>query len=193
MRVIRNVMYAAGLYVAAILLLYPLTATTASAQLYNPPPAVDTSVMAQVQQDAAQAKATADAAMAAVPQPATSAPPGVTDTGATGTQTSVYALANHTHASKARKGRVLVPVAGFSDVTFTNPFAASPPVCAVTAETTAGDTNVVNAQIDGTPTMTGMRVRITRTAITAVSLLGLNILSVPSQVATWAHYVCLEP
>lgn len=176
--------------------------TAGRAQVVNPPVA-DTTALTQAQQDAAQAKqdaATAkqeaDAAMAAmatIPKPATTPPPGVSDNSAAGTMTTLYALANHTHASKARKGRVLVPAAGFLDVTFSTPFSTSPPICAVTAETASGDTNVVNAQIDGTPTMTGMRVRITRTAVTAVSLIGLSVLSVPVQVATQAHYVCLEP
>jgi hypothetical protein len=128
-----------------------------------------------------------------LPIPATSAPPSVADASTAGTMTTIYALANHTHASKARKGRVLVPSSGFLDVTYSTPFSSSPPICAVTAETASGDANVVNAQIDGTPTMTGMRVRVTRTAITVASLLGLSILSVPAQVATLAHYVCLEP
>ncbi len=128
-----------------------------------------------------------------LPSPATSAPPSVADSSATGTMTQVYALANHTHASKARKGRVLVPISGTFDVTFGTPFATGSPLCVLTAETTAGDTNVVNAQIDGATTMTGFRIRITRTAITVASLLGLTILSVPTQIATYAHYVCIEP
>lgn len=200
----RNILALALAAVAAA-----LAAPAAGQEVSASPP--DTSTMAQqvaaAQQMATDAKTAADSAVksvngvpatngavtVAVPTAATTTPPSVADSSATGTMTTVYALANHTHASKARKGRVLVPVAGFLDVTYSTPFGSSPPICAVTAETTSGDTNVVNAQIDGTPTMNGMRVRITRTAITAVSLLGLNILSVPSQVATWTHYVCLEP
>lgn len=129
-----------------------------------------------------------------IPQPSTIPPPSVADTGAAGTMTMQYALANHTHASKARKGRVLVPVSGIFDVTFGVPFTAGvAPLCAVTAETTAGDTNVVNAQIDGVTTATGLRIRITRTQITVASLLGLSVLSVPTQIATYAHYICIEP
>lgn len=128
----------------------------------------------------------------AVPTASTVTPPSVADSSTTGTMTTMYALANHTHASKARKGRVLVPVAGFTDVTFTTPFTAAP-LCVTTAETTAGDTNVVNSQIDGVTTATGFRMRVTRTAITVASLLGLSVLSVPTQVATYAHYVCIEP
>jgi hypothetical protein len=145
--------------------------------------------------DTVTARQSAVSALAAtVPTASTTTPPGVADSSITGTMTGVYALANHTHASKARKGRVLVPTAGFLDVTFSSAFTSGViPLCAVTAETSTGDTSVVNAQMDGAPSATGMRIRITRTSITAVSLLGLSVLSVPTQVATYAHYVCLEP
>lgn len=137
------------------------------------------------------------AMQALIPQPSTGAPPGVADAGALGTMAGFYALANHTHASKARKGRILVPVVGsatYADVTFSSAFTVgATPLCAVTAETTVGDANVVNAQIDGVPTATGMRIRVTRTAITAAAVLGVNVLSVPTQVATYAHFICLEP
>lgn len=124
------------------------------------------------------------------PQPATSAPPSVADNSAQGNVLR-YAMENHTHASKARKGRVLVPVSGTFDVVFSSAM-GSAPLCAVTAEATAGDTNVVNAQIDGVTTSTGFRMRITRTAQSVVALLGLTILSVPTQVATYANYICVE-
>lgn len=134
------------------------------------------------------------AMQALIPTPATSNPAGPVDnnSGAVGTA-GQYAPSNHTHPSKARKGRVLVPVGGFVDVAFATAFTTGAPLCVVVAETTAGDTNVVNAQIDGATTMSGFRIRITRTAVTNASLLGLSILSVPTQVATYAHYVCLEP
>lgn len=206
-------------------------ATPAGAQISNPPPgatAPDLSgyaLRSEVQQVDSKATDAATAAQAAqtaasgavrtvngitptngavtvpVPTASTTTPPGVTEVGTAGTMTSVYALANHTHASKVRRERILVPVtngAVVADVTFKNASGvATPfnnlPVCAVTAETTLNDTNVVNAQIDGTPTVNGMRVRVTRTAIAVASLLGLNILSVPTQVATWTHYICIEP
>lgn len=164
---------------AIVLLAFAALPATAGAQLVSSlSPPVTTDQLAAVQ--------------AQIPTPSSTMPPGVTDSGSPGTLTTIYALANHTHASKARKGRVLTPAAGFLDVTFSTPFTTTP-VCAVTAETTSGDTNVVNAQIDGAPTATGMRVRITRTAVTAVALLGLSVLSVPTQVATYTHYICLEP
>lgn len=155
----------------------------AAAQVVYPP--ADTANLA-TKSDVAQVQSS-------MPAPSTVAPPSVADNGATGTMTQVYALANHTHASKARKGRVLVPVSGVFDVTFGTPFTTGAPLCVLTAETTAGDTNVVNAQVDGLTTMTGFRIRITRTAITVASLLGLSILSVPAQIATYAHYICIEP
>jgi hypothetical protein len=130
---------------------------------------------------------------AKIPTAASSMPPSVADTSAVGTTTTQYALANHTHASKARKGRVLVPASGIFDVVFNTPFTTGAPLCTLVAETAAGDTNVVNAQIDGVTMMTGFRLRITRTQITTASLLGLNVLSVPIQVATYAHYICVEP
>ena len=51
-------------------------------------------------------KAELAAVKAAMPTPATSAPPSVADSSAKGTDDMVYALANHTHASKARKARM---------------------------------------------------------------------------------------
>lgn len=157
----------------------------AQAQVINPA-TVDTSNLA-TKGDVATMAAT-------IPTPASTVPPGVSDSGSAGNMTSIYALANHTHASKARKGRVLVPAAGFLDVTFSTPFTTGvTPLCAVTAEATLGDTNVVNAQIDGTPTASAARFRITRTSQSVVALIGLTVLSVPTQVATYVHFICLEP
>lgn len=151
--------------------------------------------MAEVQQMADQQMATFQAQ---IPTAATVAPPCISDTGSPGTPgTLQFAPFNHTHCSKVRRERVLIPVAGVLPVTFKDAASGAPfpftrtPVCAVTAETAAGDANVVNAQIDGSPTLAGMTIRITRTAV--ASLLGINVLSVPAQVATWAHFVCLEP
>ena len=81
------------LWVAALCL-----PTPAFAQIYNPPVLPDMSNIAT--------KAEVAAVQATVPTPAVTSPPGVADSSATGTGTGVYALWNHTHASKARKGRV---------------------------------------------------------------------------------------
>jgi len=56
------------------------------------------------------------------------------------------------------------------------------------AEAPAGSTDVINAQMDGQPTNTQAKFRVTRTQQTVVSLLGLTILAVPASVgATWIH------
>jgi len=128
-----------------------------------------------------------------MPQPADGPPPSVADSSTTGTMTMRYALENHTHASKARKGRVLVPANGTTTVTFGVPFVTGAPLCSVTAETTAGDAATVNAQIDGPTTTSGLSIRITRTQQSIVALIGLTVLSVPTQIATYAHYICVEP
>ncbi len=132
--------------------------------------------------------------MAAIPQPATSAPPAVADTSAQGTS-PLYALANHTHASKARKARMPCAADGSLSWAFDPPFAAGvvPRVVAI-AETAVGVTDVINVQVEGTPSNTSASLRVTRTQRSAVSLLGLTILSIPASVgATWVHAVALEP
>lgn len=198
-----------------LLFLLALAASPALAQPVYPPvvsATVDTSNLAtKAEVAAADSKATAaqtaannsvktvngvsptsGAVTLAIPTPSNVTPPSVADASTIGNMTTIYALANHTHASKARKGRVLVPVSGVFDVVFTTAM-GSAPLCAVTAEATAGDTNVVNAQVDGVTATTGFRIRITRTAQSVVALLGLTVLSVPTQVATYAHYICIEP
>ncbi len=133
-----------------------------------------------------------NAMAATVPTPSMVAPPSVSDSSTAGTMTTIYALANHTHASKARRAKLTVPANGTADVTFSPAF-NSPPICAVTAETTLGDTAIVNAQMDGAPTATGMRIRINRAQTSVVALIGLTVLSLPTQIATTAHFVCIEP
>lgn len=129
-----------------------------------------------------------------VPQPATSTPPAVTDSGALG-NSSKCALENHTHASKARKARVQSAADGLITWVYSTPFDVGvvPRVVAV-AEVAAGVTDVVNVQVVGTPTNTQCQLLVNRTARSVVSLIGLTILSVPAQPgATWVHAVALEP
>lgn len=172
--------------------LYPAVSTDTSALATK---AEVAAVSASIPSTAGLATTASVAAMAAtIPAPASSAPPAIVDnnSGVLGTA-GFYALATHTHPSKARKGRAQSTSAGVLDVTFSPVFTGTP-VCAVTAETTSGDTGVVNAQIDGPTSTTAARFRVTRTAITTVSLIGLNVLSVPaSPGVTWVHYLCLEP
>lgn len=129
-----------------------------------------------------------------VPQPATAMPPGVADNGALGTDTR-YALANHTHASKARKDRVQSAADGTITWTYPTPFAAGviPRVVAV-AEVAAGVTDVVNVQVVDTPTNTSCKLLVNRANRSVASLLGLTVLSIPSQPGvTWVHVIALEP
>lgn len=134
------------------------------------------------------------AATIAIPTAATSAPPAVTDAGALGTQTTVFALANHTHASKAR--RIIATTAADGSYTFNYsamPF-SSAPVCAAVAEVASGVTDVVNVQIVGTPTTTSASFLVNRANRSVAALLSLTILSIPAQPgATKIHAICIEP
>lgn len=130
----------------------------------------------------------------AVPEPATASPPGVSDSGALGTDLR-YALANHTHASKARKERMQCAADGTLTWVFNPPFGAGvvPRVTAV-AEVTQGVTDVVNVQVIGTPTNTQCSLLVNRTNRSVVALIGLTVLSVPSTPGvTWVHALALEP
>lgn len=129
-----------------------------------------------------------------VPEPATEMPPGVADNGRKGTGTR-YALEDHTHASKARKARMQSGADGTITWVYSTPFDAGvvPRVVAV-AEVPVGTTDVVNVQVIGTPTNTQCQLLVNRTNRSTVALLGLTILSLPSQPgATWVHAVALEP
>jgi len=130
-----------------------------------------------------------------MPTPATSAPPSVADSSAKGTDTSVYALSNHTHASKARKARMTSAADGSLTWTFDPPFSAGvTPIVVAVAETAQGVTDVINVQLEGTPTNTSAKLRVNRTTRSVAAVLGLTILSLPASVgATIVHAVALEP
>lgn len=137
---------------------------------------------------------TIDTLAASIPKPATSMPPGVADSGALGTDTK-YALANHTHASRARKARMQSAADGTITWVYSTPFDAGvvPRVVAV-AEVASGTTDVVNVQVIGTPTNTQCQLLVNRANRSVASLLGLTVLSIPSQPGvTWVHAVALEP
>lgn len=129
-----------------------------------------------------------------MPKPATAAPPSVADAGDKGSG-SRYALENHTHASKARKTRIQSAADGTITWTFSPAFDVGvvPRVLAV-AEVAAGVADVVNVQVVDTPTNTSCKLLVNRTQRSVVSLIGLTVLSLPSQPgATWVHAVALEP
>lgn len=130
----------------------------------------------------------------AVPDPATAAPPGVSDSGALGNDMK-YALANHTHASKVRKIRVQSAADGTITWTYSTPFTNGvTPIVLAVAEVATGVTDVVNVQVIDTPTATSCKLLVNRNNRSVAALLGLTVLSVPSQPGvTWVHAVALEP
>lgn len=79
--------------------------------------------------------------------------------------------------------------------TWTYPAAfATAPRILVVAETTSGTTDVINAQVNGTPTTTQCVIKVNRTQQSVAALLGLTILSVPGTVgATWVHIAAYTP
>lgn len=97
-----------------------------------------------------------------IPSPATSAPPSVADLGAEGAVPR-YAREDHTHASKARRARMQCAADGSLVWVFNPPFpdGITPRVQAI-VETAAGVTDIVNVQIEGTPTSTQVMVRVNR-------------------------------
>lgn len=129
-----------------------------------------------------------------VPLPATTMPPGVSDIGSIG-NSQKYALENHTHASKARKERIQSAADGTITWTYSTPFANGvvPRIIAI-AEVASGVTDVVNVQVVDTPTNTSCKLFVNRTNKSVVALIGLTVLSVPTQPGvTWVHVVALEP
>lgn len=130
---------------------------------------------------------------ALIPQPATSAPPAVADSGAQG-NVARYAMENHTHASKIRKSHVAVSTATYT-WTYPTAFGAGVVlVCNGIAETTAAATDLINVQIDGAPTNTQCTFRITRYQQSVVALIGLTILSLNGTPASVnLHLSAMEP
>jgi len=149
------------------------------------PPANLSSLQSQINQKADTS---------AIPQPATAMPPGVADNGLKGTDTR-YALADHTHASKARKEIKVMPSAA-STYTWTYPTAFGAgvvPVVSGIVQVPNGTTDLFNVQIVGTPTNTQCTLQINRVSAGLLSLL-LGALSInPNPIAATLHLIALEP
>jgi len=128
------------------------------------------------------------------PQPATTTPPSVADSGALGNDMK-YALANHTHASKVRKIRVQCAADGTLTWTYSTPFTNGvTPIVLAVAEVASGVTDIINVQVVDTPTSTSCKLLVNRANRSVASLLGLTVLSIPAQPGvTWVHAVALEP
>lgn len=132
-----------------------------------------------------------DAVAATVPTASSSAPPSVADTGAKGSETTKFALADHTHASKVRKVRVVCTTATLT-WTFDPPFASGVvPICLGMAEKAGAD--LFNVQLDGPPTNTGATFRVNRVSSGLLSLLlgALSINATPASIIL--HLVAVEP
>lgn len=151
--------------------------------------------MAQIDNPSGVTQAQLDSLAATIPTASLTTPPAVSDSGAVGSDTMMYAKADHTHASKARKARMTSATDGTIIWTFATPFPAGVvPRCYGQAVTAVGVTDVINVQTEGEPTNTGVKMRVNRTNKAAVSLIGLTILSVPSSPgATTVDLLALEP
>ncbi len=129
-----------------------------------------------------------------IPTASTTVPPCIADSGTAGTAgTMIFAPFNHTHCSKARRGRATSAADGSLSLSFSPAF-SNPPICAAVAEVASGVTDVVNVQIVGTPTVSAASLLVNRANRSVASLLGLTVLSIPSQPgATVVHWICIEP
>jgi hypothetical protein len=138
-------------------------------------------------------KIAAKADISAIPTPSDMVPPGVADNGATGNMQMIYALANHTHASKARKGKTSVSTSTYS-WTYPTAFpAGTSPVVSAIAQVAAGNADLFNVQVIGTPTNTGCVFQINRVSAGLLALL-LGALSINATPATITlHMIALEP
>lgn len=128
------------------------------------------------------------------PQPATSMPPGVSDTGSIGT-IQRFALENHTHASKARKQ---ITTMGSASSTYTwvypTPFPAGVvPIVSAIVQVSAGNQDLFNVQVQGVPTNTQCTFQINRVSGGLLALLLGALALNPTPVASTLHMIALEP
>lgn len=129
----------------------------------------------------------------AAPQPATSSPPAVSDSGSVGTSQQ-YALGDHTHASKARK-QITTMGSAASTYTWIYPtaFAAGVvPICSAIVQVPNGTTDLFNVQVMGAPTNLQCVFQINRVS---AGLFGLitGALGVNTPIASTLHMLALEP
>lgn len=131
---------------------------------------------------------------AAMPIASTATPAGIADAGAVGTVPSKFSIEGHVHPSKLRKERVACSAATLTWI-YPTPFDAGVvPIVNGIAETTVGVTDLYNIQIDGTPTNTSCKFRITRYQQSVVALIGLTILSFNSSPGSiYIHAEAFQP
>lgn len=129
-----------------------------------------------------------------VPAPATSMPPGVSDSGNKGS-VQRYALEDHTHASKARKQRLTMAAAATTYTwVYPTPFDTGVvPIVSGIVQVPSGNTDLFNVQVMGNPTNTQCTFQINRVSAGLLSLL-LGALSInPTPIAATLHLIALEP
>lgn len=139
---------------------------------------------------------------AIVPQPATAMPLAVTDGAGTKGTSPRYATEDHTHASKARKGKATVSAATYTWV-YPVPFEAGvTPIVNAIAQVPPGNADLFNVQLQGAPTNTQCQFQINRVSSSAgpnpglpnlpnlpVGALGVN--ATPATITL--HMLALEP
>lgn len=132
--------------------------------------------------------------MASIPQPASSVPPGVADSGAAGSAVP-YARGDHTHASKARKQIAVMGSAASTFVwTYPTPFAAGVvPVCGGIVQVPTGTSDLFNVQLVGSPTSTQATFQINRVSGGLLALLTGALAINPTPIAATLHLTALEP
>lgn len=129
-----------------------------------------------------------------IPQPATTMPVGVRDSGEVGLGDK-YAREDHTHASKARKQIKIMPTAA-TTYTWVYPtvFAAGVvPVLSGIVQVPTGTTDLFNVQVVGTPTNTQCVFQINRVSAGLLSLLTGALSINPTPIAATLHLIALEP
>lgn len=136
-----------------------------------------------------------DALRDAIPQPATHMPPGVADASSAGDEPGFYALANHTHASKARKQIVSMPSAAATyRWTYPVPFAVGVvPVCNAIVQVPAGTTDLLNVQVVGAPDHLGVTLQINRVTAGLLAMLTGALSINPTPIRATLHLLALEP
>ena len=156
--------------------------------------------MAEIGSGGGVSQAALDALAAAMPQPATMQPPGVSDTGALGTD-GKYALSNHTHASRVRK-RIITMGSAASTYAWTysdkdgNPLpfpAGVTPVVSCIVQVANGNADLFNVQVLGAPTNAGCVFQINRVSAGLLSLLTGALSINPTPIAATLHMLALEP
>lgn len=130
-----------------------------------------------------------------IPTMATAAPPGVSDTSASGALSSEYAGKFHTHASKARKQITTMGSAATTYAwTFPTAFPTGVvPIVSAIVQVPAGNTDLFNVQVMGAPTNTGCVFQINRVSSGLLAVLAGALSVNPTPIAATLHMLALEP